>query len=79
MARKPPPQAVIDEWAAKYNQGFSVRHVAAKAGVSYGTVHRYLTTHPTVAMRGRDGKPRPSRPTGAGCVDCGLRGGEQHV
>lgn len=64
MPRKPPPKELIDAWAALYNSGKSVRHIHAKAGVSYGTVHRYVSTHPTVTMRGYDGKPRRGRPIG---------------
>lgn len=62
-SRKPPPQELIDEWAAQYNSGLSLRQVQASSGVSYGTVHRYVSKHPAVTMRGTDGKPRHDRPT----------------
>lgn len=64
MPRPLPSQERINEWAAMYNSGLSVRQISAESNASYGTVHQYVSTHPDVTMRGYDGKPRRSRPTG---------------
>ncbi|WP_410595442.1 helix-turn-helix domain-containing protein [Amycolatopsis sp. lyj-23] len=57
MPRHPPPQELIDSWAAQYNSGLSLRRIQANTSVSYGTVHRYVSRHPTVTMRGKNGQP----------------------
>jgi hypothetical protein len=63
MPRPRPPQELIDAMAAKYNEGFSVQMVARHFKVSYEKARMYIKAHPTVTMRGFDGKPKV-RPTG---------------
>ena len=54
-----PPQELIDGMAASYNDGLSISKVALKHGVSYTKARRCLISHPTVTLRGFDGKPKP--------------------
>ncbi len=63
MPRPKRSQEEVDEWAAQYNSGKSLRRISADAGVAYSTVHLHITGRPDVEMRGRDGKPQ-GRPTG---------------
>lgn len=62
LPRHPPPRELTDFWAAQYNSGLSVRRIQATTNVSYGTVHRYVSAHPTVTMRGKNGRPSPVHP-----------------
>jgi hypothetical protein len=56
MGRKPPPQELVDMWAADYNDGWSVRQICERNDAKYGAVHRALSRHPNVQMRGRGGR-----------------------
>lgn len=44
-----------DEVAQAYNDGATVRAIAADWNVGYGTIHRILTLHDDVVMRPRGG------------------------
>lgn len=46
--------AIAESMAMVYRQGYSIRQVAEAFGVSYGTVHRYLSIL-RVPMRPRGG------------------------
>ncbi|MGW1280200.1 helix-turn-helix domain-containing protein [Streptomyces tsukubensis] len=46
---------VIPKIAAAYNEGNSIRAIAARTGRSYGFTHRLLSECPDVTLRGRGG------------------------
>jgi hypothetical protein len=58
----PCPQSVIDEMAAKYNDGWSLRQIQRHFGFSYGTVHKHMSSHPDVTMRDKRPDPSPAHP-----------------
>lgn len=62
MSRPRPPQELIDKWAAMYNHGHTLREIQRGAGVSYGTIQRYVSRHPTVTMRSVASRPSVTHP-----------------
>ncbi|WP_246151046.1 helix-turn-helix domain-containing protein [Streptomyces qinzhouensis] len=49
---------VLPKIAAAYNDGNSIRIIAARTGRSYGFTHRLLSECPDVTLRGRGGDNR---------------------
>ncbi|MGV9312105.1 helix-turn-helix domain-containing protein [Streptomyces sp. NPDC003691] len=50
--------SAIPKIATAYNDGASIRAIAARTGRSYGFVHRTLSEHDDVTLRGRGGDNR---------------------
>lgn len=75
--RESTPVADVDEVVRLYNdEELSIREIARKLGVSYGTIHRIASTHADIRPRGGDSRGSPGRPQGRDVSTTGDGPGE---